>query len=145
MEENKNKNQKPIHFLIFKILGCVFAVVAIIGVGLTISGFGNFENNNFMIGGIMTTFGLFLAGGLLVNGFKPEIAKMSTKSVRYIQEENKDDFSKIASTTADITSDAITKTTKAIKNGIKNTKFCKHCGAEIDADSKFCNSCGGEQ
>ena len=23
--------------------------------------------------------------------------------------------------------------------------YCKHCGAEIDADSKFCNHCGQEQ
>ena len=143
MEENKN--HKPKHFLIFKILGCVFAVVAVIGFVLAFTGFGNFENNNFMIGGFMSTFGLFLAVSFLVTGFKPEITKMNTKSTQYIQQQNKDDLANIASTQADIASDAITKTTKAIRKGIKDTKYCKHCGTEIDADSKFCNSCGGEQ
>ncbi len=28
--------------------------------------------------------------------------------------------------------------------GEKDTKFCKHCGAEIDADSKFCEECGNK-
>ena len=143
MEENKN--QKPQHFLIFKILGCVFAVVAIIGFVLVFTGFGDFENNNFMLGGFMSTFGLFLAITFLMLGFKPEIAKISTKSTKYIQQQNQEDLTNIANTTADIAGGAITKTTRAIKKGFKDTKFCKHCGAEIDADSKFCNSCGGEQ
>ena len=143
MEENKN--QKPKYFLIFKILGCVFAVVTIIGFVLVFTGFGDFENNNFMLGAFMSTFGLFLTVAFLATGFRPEITKMTTKSARYIQQENKEDLTGIANTTADIASGAITKTTRAIKKGIKDTKFCKHCGAEIDADSKFCNNCGGEQ
>ena len=93
----------------------------------------------------MSTFGLFLTVAFLATGFRPEITKMTTKSARYIQQENKEDLTGIANTTADIASGAITKTTRAIKKGIKDTKFCKHCGAEIDADSKFCNNCGGEQ
>jgi len=141
----ENKNQKPKYFLIFKILGCVFAVVTIIGFVLVFTGFGDFENNNFMLGGFMSTFGLFLTVAFLVTGFRPEITKMSTKSARYIQQENKEDLTDIANITADIAGGAITKTTRAIKKGIKDTKFCKLCGAEIDADSKFCNSCGGEQ
>ena len=87
MEENKN--QKPKHFLIFKILGGVFAVVTVIGFVLVFTGFGNFENNNFMLGSFMATFGLFLTVAFLVIGFRPEIAKMTTKSAKYIQQENK--------------------------------------------------------
>ncbi len=139
------KNNKPKHFLIFKILGIVFAVVALVGFYLTITGFGDFESNNFMIGGLMSTFGLVLAIFFLFNGFKPEIAKLRTKSAKYIQEENKQDLTELASNTAEISSDAITKTTRAIKKGVKDTMFCKHCGAEIDTDSTFCKSCGGEQ
>ncbi len=30
-------------------------------------------------------------------------------------------------------------------NTEEDKKYCKHCGAEIDADSKFCNHCGQEQ
>lgn len=139
------KNNKPKHFLIFKILGIVFAVVAIAGFDLAFNGFGDFESNNFMIGGFMSMIGIFCAVFFLLNGFKPEIAKLRTKSAKYIQEENKQDLTELASNTAEISSDAITKTTRAIKKGVKDTMFCKHCGAEIDADSKFCNSCGGEQ
>ena len=143
MEENRNP--KPKHFLLFKILGSVFAVVAVIGFILVFTGFGNFENNNFMLGGFMSTFGLFSSITFLMIGFRPEITRMNTKSARYIQQENKEELTDIANTTADIASGAISSTTKAIKKGLRDAKFCKHCGAEIDADSKFCNSCGGEQ
>ena len=54
---------------------------------LSISGFGDFESNNFMIGGLMGVFGLMLAVPCLVNGFRPEIAKMNAKSIKFIQEE----------------------------------------------------------
>ena len=98
-----------------------------------------------MIGGLLVSFGFMIAFVGLALGFRPEIAKLKTKTAKYIQEENKDDLTDIASNTADITSDAITKTTKAIKKGINDTMFCKHCGSEIDADSKFCKKCGKEQ
>ena len=140
-----NKNNKPIHFLILKILGFMGVVIAVIGFSLSISGFGDFESNNFMIGGLMVPFGLMLAVPCLVNGFRPEIAKMNTKSIKFIQEENKDDLKDIANNTAEITQDAITTTAEAVKKGFQDTKFCKHCGAKIDSDSKFCSKCGKEQ
>ena len=62
-----------------------------------------------------------------------------------IQIQHKEDLTSIANKSADISSEAITKTTRAIKKGIKDTKFCKHCGAEIDSDSTFCKSCGKKQ
>ena len=153
MEENKNKNQKPKHFLVLKIIG---AVLVLIGISLIIASIVIKEpemgdKDWFEISSIIS--GLRFGGialcmfsvPLFISGFRPEITKMNTKSVKYIQQENKEDLTDIASTSADISSGAITKTTRAIKKGIKDTKFCKHCGAEIDADSKFCNSCGGEQ
>lgn len=143
MREDKNK--KPLLFLFCKILGFAFAVVAVVGVVFIFTGFGDFESNKFMIGGFLFAFGMFFAIVLLLIGFRPEISKLSTESKKYIQQQNKDNLSSIASTGADISSEAITKTTKAIKKGLKDTKFCKYCGDEIDADSKFCNSCGKEQ
>lgn len=88
---------------------------------------------------------MMISSGLIISGFKTEIAKLHTRTTKYIQEENKQDLTDIASTTADIASDAITTTTKSIKKGLKDTKFCKHCGKEIDKDSKFCSECGKEQ
>ena len=137
-------NKKPSYFSIFKILGCVGAIAVVVGIVLVISGFGDFESNNFMIGGFMVCGGVMLAGVGLAIGFVPEIAKARTKIVRYIQEENKDDLSAIASNGAEIMSDAITMTASAISDGMKKSMFCKHCGAKIDADSKFCSNCGGE-
>ena len=67
------------------------------------------------------------------------------KATKYMMDESKEDLKDIADASVEANSEAITKTVKAVKKGIKDTKFCKHCGAEIDADSKFCNSCGGEQ
>ena len=145
MENNENKNQPPKHLKIFKVLGILFIVVAVAGIVLSITGFGNFENKSFMIGGFMTTFGLFLGATFTMFGFKPEMTKLSTRTARYIQEQNKEDFTQMASNTADITSDAVTRTTRAVKKGLKEQMYCKHCGAEIDRDSKFCKECGEEQ
>lgn len=140
-----NNNNKPKHFIIFKIVGFAGIILAIIGFVLIFTGFGDFESNNFMIGGFMATFGLFIGISCLMIGFRPEIAKMSTKSAKYIQQENKEDFRDIANSAADIASEAITKTTTAIKKGLEDKIFCKHCGEKIDSDSKFCSKCGKEQ
>ena len=140
-----NKNEKPKHFLIFKIIGITGVILTIIGFVLIFTGFGNFDNNNFMIGAFLSTFSFGMAFIGLIKGFEPEIAKLKTKTTKYIQEENKEDLKDIASNTADITSEAITTTTKSIKKGLKDTKYCKHCGKEIDKDSKFCSHCGKEQ
>ena len=136
---------KPMHFLIFKIVGVVGIAVAIWGVVLAINGFDDFESNNFMIGGFLAVFGLFMGVSCTVAGFGPEIAKARAKTIRYIQEENKDDLTAIASNAAEIASDAVTTTASAVAEGMRATKLCKHCGEKIDADAKFCSSCGKEQ
>ena len=141
-------NKKPKHFSKLKIVGFIALAVAIIGVILVIIGFGDFETNNFMIGGFLLCFGLFVAVPCLAIGFRPEIAKATTKSIKYIQEENKEDLKDIVNTTADITKDAVKTTSKAIKEGFSNqeqTIYCKYCGSVIDADSVFCKHCGKEQ
>ena len=138
-------NQKPMHFLVFKIVGFVFLTVTVVGIAFVLTGFGDFSSNKFMIGGLMTTFGLFGAVSSLMLGFSPELSKMHTKSARYIQSENKDELKEIATTSAEIASDAVSITARAVQNGLRNTIFCKHCGKEIDADSKFCSHCGKEQ
>lgn len=138
-------NNKPKHFKVLKIVGFIGIILAIIGLILTIVGFMDFQISNFIIGGFMSTFGLFVGISCLIMGYRPEIAKMSAKSTKYIQQENKEDFSDIASNTADIASEAITKTTTAIKKGLDDKIFCKNCGEKIDSDSKFCNKCGKKQ
>lgn len=137
--------KKPIRFIILKIVGFVGVAVLIAGIVLAIKGFGDFESNNFMIGTFVAVAGVAIGGACLASGFGPEIAKARAKTIRYIQEENKDDLSAIATNNAQIMSDAVTITTGAVKDGIKETKFCKHCGEKIDKDSKFCASCGKEQ
>ena len=138
-------NNKPKHFIIFKIIGFIGIILAIIGFILTFVGFGDFESNNFMIGAFVATFGLFIGISCLIIGFHPEITKMSTKSAKYIQQENKEDLKDIANNTAKIASEAITKTTTAINKGFDDKIFCKYCGEKINSDSKFCNKCGKEQ
>ena len=137
--------KKPIIFTILKIVGFVGVAVLIAGIVLTINGFGDFESNNFMIGAFLTVAGAAIAGTCLITGFGPEIVKARTNTIKYIQEENKDDFSAIATNNAQIMSDAVKITADAVKDGIRATKFCKHCGEKIDEDSKFCSSCGKEQ
>ena len=136
--------KKPGHFLVFKIIGFIGVAIAVIGLINLFNGFGNFGSNNFLVGMFMMPIGFFIGFTFLMLGFRPEISKMATKSVKYIQQENKEVLKDIASTNAEINSDAVTTTARAIKEGLKNTIFCKHCGKEIDADSKFCRYCGKE-
>lgn len=139
------------HLIFFKIMGVIGIIVAIIGFVLIFIGFGDFQSNNFMIGGIMTAFGLFIGITCLMIGFRPAISKMAIKTAKHIQEENKQDLTDITTTRAEISSDAIKTITKSIKDGLSDnennntTKYCKECGAQIDADSKFCSYCGKEQ
>ena len=68
------------------------------------------------------------------------------KRKRRIMEKSKQDLKEIADINAEVSQDAVTKTTKAVKRGLSEEKaFCKKCGAEIDADSKFCKKCGQKQ
>ena len=150
MEENKN--QEPKFYKVMRILSLCLLAVGIILIVLAYTAFsketwhGKQPSWGSLISGI---FMAFLAFPSFFIGFMPKIVKGMAKTNIYlskeIQQEHKEDLSNIASTSADISSEAITKTAKAVKKGLKNTMFCKHCGTEIDADSKFCNSCGKEQ
>lgn len=135
---------RPRHFWIFKIIGVIGAVATVTGIVLTVTGFGDFESNNFMIGSFVAVIGVTMTALGITIGFSPEIAKARTKTLRYIQEENKEDLTAIANNSAEIMSDAVSKTANAIANGVQETMFCKHCGARIDADSTFCSRCGKE-
>ena len=137
-------NKKPTHFHIFKLVGVVGVITAVVGIVLAISGFGNFENNNFMIGSFLTVIGMMATAIGIMIGFGPEIVKARLQTARYIQEEAKDDLTAIASNSAEITKDAVTTTAEAIREGIEIKKYCKHCGAKIDSDAKFCTVCGKE-
>ena len=131
--------------LVLKIIGIIGIVVGIVGFVISAQGFGDFESNNFMIGGIMGCVGIFVGLSCLIYGFMPQIMKVQLNTVRNIQEQNKELLKDIADTNAEITSDAVTKTASAVMRGLEDKVFCKHCGAQIDADSKFCSSCGGKQ
>ncbi|MBO4937306.1 MAG: hypothetical protein J6C90_03180 [Clostridia bacterium] len=140
-----SNNNKPGHFLVLKLIGFAGIIAAIVGIVLSVRGFGDFETNNFMIGGFLTCFGLFIGVSCLVFGFRPEISKLNTKTARYIQEQTKEDLTAITSNTAEISSEAITNMTKSIKRGLDDKKRCQYCGGEIDADARSCNLCGGKQ
>ena len=134
----------PRYFWIFKIIGVIGAVATVTGIVLAITGFGDFESNNFMIGTFVSVIGVMMTAFGIAVGFGPEIAKARAKTLRYIQEKNKEDLTAIATNSAEIMSDAVSKTANAIADGAQKTMFCKHCGAKIDIDSTFCSRCGKE-
>lgn len=129
-------------FLILKIVGVIGVLVFIIGIFKLINGFGDFETNDFLVGSFMMPIGAFIGFSGLMFGFKPEISKMTIKSVKYIQEENKDTLKEMTQTSTEIYSEAVTTITKAINKGLRETMYCKYCGNEIEVDSKFCKHCG---
>ena len=138
------QNEKPVHFAVLKLVGLIGIVVAVIGIVMVFRGFGDFESDKFMIGGFVSAIGIMMAFCGTVFGFQPELTRMSVKSAKYIQQENREDLKDIADVSADIMSDAVTRTAGAVKDGIDDTMFCKYCGAKIDSDSKFCKECGKE-
>ena len=136
--------KKPMIFLVFKFLGLIGLVIFVIGIINLINGFGNFEDNSFMIGMFMMPFGFFLGVSCLVMGFKPEITKHTIKTTKYIQKENQEELKEIVSTVSEIHLEAVTATAQAVREGLNQTIYCKHCGQKIDADSQFCKHCGRE-
>ncbi len=138
-------NNKPKHFLVFKIIGFVGVAAVIAAMVFIFTGIGNFESKNFLIGGMLLPFGILSAVIGLAIGFRPESARLSMNTAKYIQEENKKTLTDIADNTADIMSGAVKKTAGAMAEGFQDSMFCKHCGAEIDQDSTFCKKCGKQQ
>lgn len=68
----------------------------------------------------------------------------------------KEELKDLAETGAEISSEPIRKTVKAIKEGLSDGEspkddpyklpyYCRYCGKEIDKDSRFCKHCGKEQ
>lgn len=139
-----DKNQKPKHFIVLRILGFISLAVGVLLILLGAIVFSDKYGAN--IGLIIPgAFMAFLAFPLLMFGFLDKISKATIRTAKYIQQQNQDDLKDISDNAVEIAGGAITKTAKAVKKGIKDTMFCKHCGTEIDADSKFCNKCGKEQ
>ena len=58
------------------------------------------------------------------------LGNVSVNTRSKIINENEDKLKEMADKTANISKDAITTTVGAIKKGIKDSKFCKHCGKE---------------
>ena len=143
------KNQKP---KIFTVLKIVAPIMLILGVVLIILGTAVFPLT-WGSSSVAPNAALFAPGMIIAFlsipcffiAFMPNINKTMIKTAKYIQEDNKEDLTDLADTTADITSGAITKTTRAVKKGLTDTKYCRHCGEQIEADSKFCKHCGNEQ
>ena len=148
------KKQLPKLFTILKIVG-----LALVVAGITLLICGGIKKvpsmgENGWFEAETTKSGLMFGGGvciiisvfLLISGFMPNISRAMSKAhiqtTSQIVSENKDDLKAISNAQAEISADAITKTTKAIKDGFKDTMFCKYCGQEIDADSTFCKHCG---
>lgn len=73
------------------------------------------------------------------------LGNVSVNTRSKIINKNEDKLKEMADKTANISKDAITTTVGAIKKGIKDNIYCKHCGELIDKDSKFCKHCGKEQ
>ena len=92
----------------------------------------------------MLPIGLFLSVFGFIQGFKPEITKQTLKTTKFIQEENEDELQQIITKNAEIHSEAITNTAKAVKSGLNETMYCRYCGEKIDIDSQFCKHCGNK-
>ena len=147
MEENiktQQKVKKPIKYTIFLILGILSFVccVTLIVLSVTVLTWEHMPNLAMLCPGVML---LGPAITFIVLASMPAMQISALKSQRYVMQQSQQDLTAIADMTADITDDAVTQTAKAVKNGLKETKYCKHCGKEIDKDSLFCKDCGKQQ
>lgn len=138
-------NPKPKFYLRLKIIGFTLLLSAITLFVLSfIIKDDDFGGPNFIFI-IPASFTFVFSFPLLIFGFQPEITKASLKNTRYIQQETKDIQKNIATTTEEISHDAIVNAANAVKTGFKDYKYCKHCGEKIDEDSAFCKFCGKGQ
>lgn len=145
--------KKPKIFLVLKILASVLIVagIVLIIIGATMdnpdmSSSGWFDAQSSRNGFIFCGVGVLIVGiFLLLTAFVPSFQKINIKTKKYIIDQNKEDLQDISSQAADIVSPAVTKVTKAVKDGARQSKFCKDCGAKIDEDAKFCPFCGKKQ
>ncbi len=139
------KTPEPKHFKVFRAIGFSLLVIGLILIVLgVIIGGDTFDmpNMGMLISGV---FLVFISISFIFIGFLPKIRKIQIDSTKYFQEENKETLIDIANTKADIHKDAITEVAKAVNEGLRDYKYCKHCGAKIDDDSKFCSECGKPQ
>lgn len=145
----KTKMKEPKIFLVLKILA---PIMLILGIILIVFGTAIFPemitrdlvvpNSAFSIPGIII---VFLSIPCFFIAYMPNINKTMIKTTKYIQEDNKEDLNDIANNSADIMSGAVTKTTKAIKKGLNDSKYCRFCGEKIESDSQYCKFCGKKQ
>ncbi len=141
--------KKPKIFLVLKILAPIMLIAGIVLIVLgtavypqMFNGHSVAPNPAFFAPGMIVAF---LSIPCFFVAFMPSINKTMVKTARYIQEDNKEDLTNIANNSGDIISGAVTKTTKAIKSGLKDSKYCRFCGAEIESDSQYCKHCGKKQ
>ena len=147
-----SKAKEPKIYIILRIVG---PLLMLIGVGLIVAGaivsanIDPFESSLDMaliFPGIVVVFGGI---SCTIIGCEPKMAVVAAKKARYIQEQTKGDLKAVADTQAEISSEAVGVTAKAIKEGldgnVEDTVYCKHCGKLIDVDSTFCKHCGKEQ
>ena len=144
-----NENKKP---KVFKVLKVIAPILLVLGIILIILGTAVFPQT--WGGNAVAPNAAFFAPGMIIAFFSipcfvfaymPSINKTMIKTAKYLQDDNKEDLTDMADTAADITSNAVTKTVRAVKKGLADTKYCRHCGEQIEADSKFCKHCGKEQ
>ena len=131
-------------YTVLKILGFLFLPVAIYGFVLCFRGFGDFATHDFMIGSMLSTFGVFVTVSCLAIGFSPQLRALHLRTAKQMQQMHKDTLTDLATTSAEITREAVTITAKAVRDTLQ-AAYCKHCGGAIDADSQFCKHCGGAQ
>ena len=100
-----------------------------------------------------------MRGGLMKNNIKSVNSMLSgsegslesltesmIKMKKNIIEKNEEDLKELSRKSAEIQSDGVEITARAIKKGLTTDEgiFCKYCGKKIDADSQHCKYCGKE-
>ena len=90
---------------------------------------------------------ILLLTGTTQKGLEKKLTKFGNiiaRTQNNIINNNEDILRETANKTADIHKDAVKTIVYSVKEGLSddNTVYCKHCGAQIDADSNFCKKCG---
>ena len=98
-----------------------------------------------IIFGISILFFILILAFILSPNLRGKMLSKQIKISKNVVKNSMGDLKELNSFRTDIDRDYYKNIASGIKEGLKDSVYCKYCGKEIDNDSVFCKHCGKQQ